>query len=302
MRRFGWWALFGLLVIVIAFDALVFITGIVDTAKGNQSGGTGSAIVVIVVFLAVGVGLCLAARAVEHHVRLNHHPVGTRWGVPVRTEWSPQRASGGFPIAPSPRQASTTSPSATTATTQDIGGAVVPDWSPIPSGGIARAGRSRRRRHSPVSTAFGYVVLAAVAIGLPIAAVASFSEWRTSVYIQNHGTPSTLTVTQVVRVDHSTRSGNYVTINLDGILSPPVKNRSQTTVDTPHDDLFFAGETLSVLVDPHDPSKAELPGQADHSVSSFVVLLVFTVLVYGFGGSVLSTVIRNRRRLRTRSV
>jgi hypothetical protein len=300
MRRAGWWTLFVVLLLIVAFDLLVLVTVIVQAAQGQEVGGVGSAIFAIVLCLVVAAGLSVAARRVEHHVRRTHHPVGGRWGVPADAEPTPLRRPQGYSAYTAPR--------APLRSAADIGGAVVPDWSAtttLPSSSAySRSRRSTRyprggvRRYSPLSAAFAVFLLGLVVVGFTIATAVSFSEWRTSVYIQHHGVGSTLTVEQVIRVDHDSRSGDYHTVNLEGTLSPPVGNQFQTTAYTPTDGVYYPGETVAVLVDPHHPAHSELPGLADHSYEGFVALLIFTVVIYAFGIPMVSGGIRSTRRRR----
>jgi hypothetical protein len=77
---------------------------------------------------------------------------------------------------------------------------------------------------------------------------------------------------------HRERGSTWYTADIEVALSPPVLGRSSTVVRYPGQYEALAGMPLSVLVDPHDPGYAELPGSPDTKDSDWIVLAVFATI------------------------
>lgn len=127
-----------------------------------------------------------------------------------------------------------------------------------------------------------YGVLATFAVLALFSMVRSFGSWQTSSYIQHHGVRTTGTITKVIYITHyPTKSADYSTINLELQLPfPGIKGQDVTTVTTPYRHWNVRpGQTVSVLVDPRNPSKAEMPGKPMHSVVKPIVALVLALIM-----------------------
>jgi hypothetical protein len=104
-----------------------------------------------------------------------------------------------------------------------------------------------------------------------------------SSFVQAHGIRRTAVLLSVNNIESTTSSGSGnqqhtstswtadVTVRLTG----PGGSQGQTVVHVPHFDSDAPGTALTVLVDPHDPSYAELPGVPAHTA---VLPTVFTAV------------------------
>lgn len=101
-----------------------------------------------------------------------------------------------------------------------------------------------------------------------------------SSYIQSHGIPDTATVRTVVNYPHKS-GGGYSNVAVG--LRAPVAGQSQSTVYIPALVSYEVGQVLSVLVDPAEPDRSELPGKpfATASETNGLIPLGVAFLVLG---------------------
>lgn len=242
------------LLLLTLFFSLVFVIATVSAATGNTGShnGRSGAIVGAGVVLLVTVALAWLTWRVEHRARNNgpgYGPGGSASG------WSPQ-----YPPSYNP------------------------PYSP-PSSLSSAAPRYRPARHTPHSRRLSWIWMAVLAAIFGVVTGVGFSGWSQSNDTQHHGIAAIGTVTNVVKVHHTTRSGGYSTYNLDVHLSPAVQGRSTTTVHTPDGHPPASdGQQISVLLDPHNPGYAELPGQPVHDLSLAIAGIVLLSIIVAIAG------------------
>lgn len=119
---------------------------------------------------------------------------------------------------------------------------------------------ARRRRYGPTSTIVFGAIFAVVGIVMIPFTFASHAAAERSGYTQSHGVADVAMVSSVDNQQSCGRSSctyyAYVTV----MLSQPVDGSDFTTVNIPRNVSYGSGQLISVLVDPKDPSYAELPG------------------------------------------
>jgi hypothetical protein len=173
---------------------------------------------------------------------------------------------------------------------------------PIASVEPSRAPRPRRT-YAPVALSILTGVFALCAIGLIIGTLISISQASRSSYVQNHGIRTLGTVTFVNDIQHCNSNGTscYYTSQISVTLHPPVDGASSTTVYAPFSSSLNAGDTVTVLVDPHELGYAELPGSPYVTTTQWIVLgavavlLIVLALLSAIG---LISVLRHRRSVR----
>jgi hypothetical protein len=104
------------------------------------------------------------------------------------------------------------------------------------------------------------VLFAVIAVGCVGAAVAVYLEGARSSYVQHHGARVAAIVGSVANTQHCGRGGCYYTAAISVLMSREIKGRITTVVHYPGFSGLSAGELVTVLVDPRQPSYAELPG------------------------------------------
>ncbi len=125
------------------------------------------------------------------------------------------------------------------------------------------ASTRRHPKNGPVSRNF-FIGLVVVFIGVMAwISVALHARAARSAYTQHHGASRTGIVTLVHRIHHSSRSSSWTTYDYDVTLDDPVNGASSTRVHDPDQNFqhYFSGESVSILVDPKQPSYAEIPGR-----------------------------------------
>jgi hypothetical protein len=108
-------------------------------------------------------------------------------------------------------------------------------------------------------------------------------------------------VTQVHRIHHSSRTSSYNTYEYDVALSNPVNGRDTTRVHDPSQNRrdFFTGEPITVLVDPKQPSYAEIPGMPAISSKWWISIVTIGGVFVLVGGFVAWEQKRHRRHRKT---
>jgi hypothetical protein len=191
--------------------------------------------------------------------------------------------------------------------TQDDVTTETPSLTTTPDTQVASVEPSRaprpRRTYAPVALSILTGVFALWAIGLIIGTLIAISQASRSTYVQNHGIRTLGTVTFVNDVQHCNSNGTscYYTAQISVTLHPPVDGASSTTVNAPFSSSLNAGDTVTVLVDPHDLGYAELPGSPYVTTTQWIVLgavavlLIVLALLSAIG---LISVLRHRRSVR----
>lgn len=191
--------------------------------------------------------------------------------------------------------------------TQDDVTTETPSLTTIPDTQVASVEPSRsprpRRTYAPVALSILTGVFALCAIGLIIGTLISISQASRSTYVQNHGIRTLGTVTFVNDIQHCNSNGTscYYTSQISVTLHPPVDGASSATVYAPFSSSLNAGDTVTVLVDPHELGYAELPGSPYVTQTQWIVLaavavlLIVLALLSAIG---LISVLRHRRSVR----
>jgi len=145
----------------------------------------------------------------------------------------------------------------------------------LPAGG-------RRRAHAPASLAGAALITTAMACFGLVATLQAHSGAQRSSYTQSHGVTETAVADNVENIASHTSKGAYsytnqITITVQrpavGDGSATVYGNGQTSVQS--------GDTLTVLVDPKQPSYAEMPGAPYYTTRSWIEALLFTIVIGG---------------------
>lgn len=118
-------------------------------------------------------------------------------------------------------------------------------------------------------------------VGFAVGAVVTHSDADRSARVQQHGIPRVASVQSFTNNYHSSRGGGYYTAEMYVSFTQPVEGRTTTVVHYPGHVDPPLGANYSVLVDPTDPSYAELPGSPSTKSWSWMLLVVFAVLFAG---------------------
>ena len=159
----------------------------------------------------------------------------------------------------------------------------------------------RRPRYGPVSAGVITALFGLIAVGLAVGAILYHSQADRSSFVQHHGIRATATVFLVGnRVGCTRRICNY-TAAIIAKLSPPVDGSTGTIVHYPAYSRLVSGDHVTVLVDPKDPSYAELPGATFERADSWIVTAILTLLFATLAvseGRALRPLLAHRRAVR----
>jgi hypothetical protein len=153
-----------------------------------------------------------------------------------------------------------------------------------PSGLPAPGAFAFGRTYSPASLGGGtsfcvILVVVSLLIGIP-----HYIEAKRSNFVQKHGTIANATVLGVDNLQYcSNRGGCSWTARIRVTLAPPVDGVSASVIHYPHRSLLSDGEHVRALVDPREPSYAELPGIPLGTTWGWVLPLLLAVAGVGFG-------------------
>jgi hypothetical protein len=138
----------------------------------------------------------------------------------------------------------------------------------------------RRRAHAPGAVAGIALITTVMACFGLVATLQAHSGAQLSSYTQSHGVTETAVADDVENIASHTSKGGYsytnqITITVQhpavGDGSATVYGNGQTSVQ--------AGDTLTVLVDPKQPSYAEMPGAPYDTTASWIEALLFTIVI-----------------------
>ena len=149
--------------------------------------------------------------------------------------------------------------------------------------GRPAGGSGRRRAHAPATAAGAALITTAMACFGLVATFQAHSGAQRSSYTQAHGVTETAVADDVENIaSHTSKGGGYsytnqITVTVQhpsvGDGSATVYGNGQTSVQS--------GDTLTVLVDPRQPSYAERPGAPYDTTRGWIEALLFTIVIGG---------------------
>lgn len=158
--------------------------------------------------------------------------------------------------------------------------------------------RRRRRPLGPKGQLTATLILYAVFAGFVAGAVAAHAAAAQSSYVQAHGVRDSATVLNVDNTSSTYKGNTTWSAEVTVQLQQPVDGMTTSIVHVPYEDNSNDGDTITVLVDPSNPSYSELPGSANTTNTSWIVLLVFSVLMLFTAGLATRRTIRLFRQRR----
>jgi uncharacterized protein DUF3592 len=142
-----------------------------------------------------------------------------------------------------------------------------------------RPAGARRRTHAPGTFAVQALIFTGVTAFLLVSTVQVYSGAERSSYTQAHGVTETAMVDTVQNIANQSRHGNVTYTNQVTLtVRHPKIGDGTATVYGQGMASVQPGNTLTVLVDPKQPSYAEIPGAPYDSTSSWILSLLFTIV------------------------
>lgn len=152
------------------------------------------------------------------------------------------------------------------------------------AGPVIRGARTRRRRgasHHPVSQFFGIILLVFLIVGPPAYTIGTYLSYARSQLTQHHGIHDTAIALRVINTEHCGRGGCYYTAAAPARLIRPIDGHLTTTIHSAGRLDGHAGSFANVLVDPHDPGYAELPGDPLVGLTDLLLPVGAWVVLWG---------------------
>jgi hypothetical protein len=147
-----------------------------------------------------------------------------------------------------------------------------------PAGGLRLPpGVGRRRGYGPVGTSVLLAVFVLATLAFIGGAIGAKAAAARSSYVQQHGVRAIAIVDSVDNTEHCSRSGCDYTSAITATLGRPVQGRSVTVIHYRGRSDLLAGESVLVLVDPKQPSYAEVPGARFESSWGWILAVVGAV-------------------------
>ncbi len=271
--------------IALAIVLTLLLIGFVSQALTRHPGSSRSGYLVSAAVAAALLVLCAEwAVHAEHRIRrARRQPVALSLdaGTPVRVSAAPAAAAGAAPpvATPSPAPARPRSPA------------------------VRRTGR-RKRRDSPGALIFVIVLFGGLGVGFTVGFFVEMANANRSNYVQHHGVLVSGTVTNVDNMESCGRYSCSYTADIAVQLAEPFHGTTTTTVHYPDYSALNDGDQLQLLIDPQQPSYAEIPGDANTTAGSWIVFGVMAVLFVAlavWSGVRLRHLLRLRRSQRAAS-
>jgi hypothetical protein len=173
------------------------------------------------------------------------------------------------------------------------------------------SGSGRRGLHAPGAVAFQALLFLGITIFLLVSTLQSYTGAQRSSYTQAHGVRESAVAdnVQVITtrtshgsVGHSHSSVSY-TSEITVTIQHPTVGDGSATVYIQGDTSITQGSTFTVLIDPRQPSYAEIPGSPYDTTTGWVLSLLFTI-VFGIAVALISRqavlmLLRHRRVSKT---
>ncbi len=167
-------------------------------------------------------------------------------------------------------------------------------------------GSKGARRFAPVVMSVFSLLFVVLLAGLVVVTVLTERAATKSRYVQQSGVAARGVVDYVQRTTRSQRYGDYTTSLVGVSFTSPVAGTTHTTVHVPAAFTLRPSRSLTVLVDPEQPTYAELSGEPYVPRSALFELaaadVVVLVLAYGAVASRVRMGVRRRRALATGTI
>jgi hypothetical protein len=178
-------------------------------------------------------------------------------------------------------------------------------WHVQPGTAPTRRAALRRRHYGPIATGFLTVWFVVLTVGCVAEAVFHHSQAVRSSYVQHHGIRATATVVVVGEKHHCGAHACTYTSEILVRFSKPLHGAKGAFVFYPAYSHLSPGQQLTVLVDPKQPTYAEIPGVGFEKRGAWIAYAVlaplFAALAW-FEGRAFKRVLAHRRLTAVRSV
>jgi len=109
------------------------------------------------------------------------------------------------------------------------------------------------------------------------------SQAEKSSFVQAHGIQDNATIISVDNIAHHSKHSTTYTAQVTVQLQYPVDRTTSSIVYVPNQDNSNPGDTISVLVDPNQPSYSELPGSPNTTTFDWIWPLVIAAALFVWG-------------------
>jgi hypothetical protein len=141
-------------------------------------------------------------------------------------------------------------------------------------------GSSRRGLHAPGSVGFQALLFVGVTVFLLIATLNAYSGAQRSSYTQAHGVSESAVASNVQIITNRSSHGHVsYTSDITVAIQHPTVGDGTATVYSQGATSIMQGSTFTVLVDPRQPSYAEIPGAPYDTTSGWILSLLFTIVI-----------------------
>lgn len=163
-----------------------------------------------------------------------------------------------------------------------------PEAQALDAAHTARRARLRRHHHrfSPASMAAFFAFTTCVTVALVVFGIQAQSRDSRSAFVQGHGIRSSGTVLAVHNHQYcqavaggAGRRACIPRADIQVKLSAPVHGVRTTVAYYPYLSFLRRGQTVTVLVDPHQPGYAEFPGHRYRGSGGWIIFAVASVVV-----------------------
>jgi hypothetical protein len=141
------------------------------------------------------------------------------------------------------------------------------------------SGSGRRGLHAPGAVAFQALLFLGITVFLIVSTLQSYSGAQRSSYTQAHGVSETAVADSVqVNMQRGSHGSVSYTSDITVTVQHPSVGDGSATVYSQGDTSITQGSTFTVLVDPRQPSYAEIPGSPYDTTTGWIVSLLFTIV------------------------
>jgi hypothetical protein len=155
-----------------------------------------------------------------------------------------------------------------------------------------------RRKFGPVGTTVAGLIFLGGVAACVLGAISSHGQADRSDETQSAGIPVIARVENVDNSESCSKSSCSWTAAVATTLTKPVAGVTQSVIHVPRYSVFVAGDPVAVLVDPKQPSYAEIPGLKFKKSGEWIVLVclaVFFLLLFALNTRTLVGLLAHRR-------